>query len=696
MADALELLAPAGAREQLTAAVQNGADAVYLGGKAFSARRFAGNFNEEELVRALDYCHERGVRVYVTFNTLLLDRELQAALDYAGFLYKSGADALIVQDMGLIRILRPNFPDLPLHASTQMGVHDENGLRMCERLGLSRAVLARELSLSRIRELNNANSIEIECFAHGALCTAMSGACLFSSLAGGRSGNRGECAQPCRKPYAIGDAEEAGYPLSLADLCMVSHVDELRAAGVTSLKLEGRMKRPEYVAAMTRAYRMAIDGAQETELFRELALMHGIFDRGESTGYFFGADVPANARGQLFSDETLLEGLRETYRGERRRRPVDGRLELIVGKCAALTLVLDGYQTTARGDIVQAAKKTPDTERYIAQISRLGETPFELRDCAIIMPEPAFISVSALNEMRRQAVEALYGALHSKRAAPVAEMPALLQSEKAGTGEVLAVVPDAPRAAAAFLSGADIVALELRRMDVAQKELLQLQSFRTNGKRLLLQLPAADYTGEEQAAWQDIFQSGLVDGGVAQNAGQSHLIEGERIAGYLCNATNAQAVAQLNEIGFDRVLVSLELNKPQLRDLLKQTGTGLYAYGRAQLMQLWHCPYRREGGCRDCEALGGGFLRDDAGRVFPLDPVRMRSGCLTRVRNCAILDLLDVIGDLPQIGCVALEFTYETPEEIAERVIAARGALCGSRPLRLGDTRGHWTRGLQS
>ncbi len=694
MADALELLSPAGAWEQLTAAVQNGADAVYLGGKSFSARRFAGNFEEEELVRALDYCHERRVQVYVTFNTLLLDRELSAALDYAGFLYEAGADALIVQDMGLIRMVRANFLDLPLHASTQMGVHDENGLKLCAQLGISRAVLARELSLDRIRELKRTSPVEIECFGHGALCTAMSGACLFSSLAGGRSGNRGECAQPCRKPYAVEDGGQ-GYPLSLVDLCMLFHVDELKDAGVTSLKLEGRMKRPEYVAAMTRAYRMAIDGAPESELSKELALMRRIFDRGVDTGYFYGADVPANARGELFSDDAVLDGLRETYRGERRKRLVDGQLELVVGERAALTFFLGGREATVWGDIVQAAKKAPDTQRYIAQIARLGDTPLELRNCALTMPAPAFVSVSALNEMRRQAVEALCDALHVRRKASRTVMPVLPDAGETSAGEVLSVVPDAERAAAAFQAGADIVALESRRMDGAREEFDALQNFRKDGRRLLLQLPAADFAGGEQAAWRDIFQSGLVDGGVAQNAGQSLLIAGERIAGYLCNAANAQAVAQLHELGFDRVLVSLELNKPQLRDLLKQRKTGLYTYGRAQLMQLRHCPYRREDGCRDCGALGGGSLRDEAGRVFSLDPVRMRQGCLTRVRNCAILDLLDVLCELPQIGCAALEFVYETPEEVAERVGAARAALCGASPARRGDTRGHWARGLQ-
>ena len=615
MKHALELLAPAGAWEHMTAAVQNGADAIYLGGKSFSARRFAGNFEEQELQRAFDYCHERGVRAYVTFNTLLLDRELDEALHYAAYLYESGADALIVQDMGLIRMMRHALPDFELHASTQMVMHDENGLALCSRLGLARAVLARELSLERIRELSG-SPVELECFAHGALCTSVSGACLFSSLAGGRSGNRGECAQPCRKPYTV-DGIGEGYPLSLADLCMLFHVDELSDAGIRSIKLEGRMKRPEYVAAMTRAYRMAIDGAQEADLRRELGALQRIFSRGAGTGYFYGADAPANARGELYNDEALLDSLRESYRGEHRKQSVLGRLELCVGEKAQLKLILGDTAVSVQGEAVQTANKAPDEQRYIEQVSRLGDTPFEIGGCEIQMPEPAFVPVSALNALRRDAVEALLSVIRLRRTAPDVQMPSLPDYKSAVEAEILAVVPDEERAEAAFQAGADIVALEPRCATGAMDMLLTLQQYRRAGKRLLLQLPAVDISGREKTGWQELFDSELLDGGVAQNAGQALLIRGERVAGYLCNAVNAQAVAQLRELGFDRVLLSLELNKPQLRDLLKLSGTGLYAYGRAQLMQLWHCPYRRDGNCRNCGLARGGALHDDSGRVFP-------------------------------------------------------------------------------
>lgn len=296
----MELLAPAGNREALYAAIENGADAVYLGGKSFSARQSAENFSDEEIVRALEYAHLKQGKIYVTINTLIDQEEFRAALDYAWNLYSMGVDALIVQDLGFMQALRQLLPGLRLHASTQMTVHNTEGMQFVEGQGIKRAVLARELSLQEIKEIKErARELEIEVFVHGALCFSYSGQCLFSSMVGGRSGNRGRCAQPCRMPYelysldsgkAFHTADAGPYILSPSDLCLIDYLPELQSIGVNSLKIEGRMKRPEYVAVVTRAYREVLDLSSEKDSYRPGPAVRErllkIFNRSFSSGYF--------------------------------------------------------------------------------------------------------------------------------------------------------------------------------------------------------------------------------------------------------------------------------------------------------------------------------------------------------------------------------------------------------------------------
>jgi putative protease len=293
-----ELLAPVGSKEALFAAIENGADALYFGGTLFSARQFAYNFTNEELEQAIDYAHIRGVKAYVTMNTLLKDSELGKAGEYLHFLCNAGADAVIVQDIGILRLLRDQLPALPVHASTQMTIHNIEGVKFLKDLGVKRVVLARELSLDEIARIKSQSSIEIETFIHGALCFSYSGQCLLSSMIGGRSGNRGYCAQPCRKKYRIGEIE--GYLLSPKDLNMSEHIGALMGAGIDSFKIEGRMKRPEYVAGVVRVYRKLIDRAAPGDDFRvtkgEKDTLLQLFNREFTTGYFFG-----NPGGRLMS-----------------------------------------------------------------------------------------------------------------------------------------------------------------------------------------------------------------------------------------------------------------------------------------------------------------------------------------------------------------------------------------------------------
>lgn len=292
----IELLAPAGSIESLYAAVQSGADAVYLGGSKFSARAYASNFDEENMTKAVDYCHLYGVKVYITINTLIKENEIKEALEYAGFLYKIGVDALIIQDVGLAYLVRENFPDFELHASTQMTIHNGEGALLLKNSGFTRIVLSRELSINEIKHISKDLGVETEIFVHGALCICYSGQCLMSSMIGGRSGNRGRCAQPCRLPYTLIDrargSESSAYILSPKDICTIDDVEKLIDSGTSSLKIEGRMKRPEYVAGVVESYRKAIDSVYEGRNFNykeENSKLLKLFNReGFSKAYLLG------------------------------------------------------------------------------------------------------------------------------------------------------------------------------------------------------------------------------------------------------------------------------------------------------------------------------------------------------------------------------------------------------------------------
>ena len=320
----LELLAPAGSMESVTAAVQNGADAVYLGYGDFNARRNAKNFTHEEAAAAVSYCHLRGAKVFLTLNTLLTDRELPGAARVAEEINEMGVDAVIVQDLGVARMLRQVAPDLHLHGSTQMTVHSLDGVKQCADLGMTRAVLSRELSRDQIEYICANAPIEIETFVHGALCMCYSGQCYLSSLIGGRSGNRGLCAQPCRMKYGWGSRADE-YPLSLKDMSLASHLGELEQMGVACLKIEGRMKRPEYVAIVTGVYARALREKREPTA-EEMAQLEAAFSRqGFTQGYFLDRKGPEmfGTRQEEQAPVELYAQARSTYEsGENRKEPV--------------------------------------------------------------------------------------------------------------------------------------------------------------------------------------------------------------------------------------------------------------------------------------------------------------------------------------------------------------------------------------
>ena len=427
---ALELLSPAGSPEALRAAVQSGCGAVYLGWGNFNARRSAKNFSDEEFADAIRYCHLRGVRVFLTLNTLLTDRELPLALDAARTACRLGVDSVLVQDWGLFALLREALPDLPLHASTQMSVFTAGGANEVYGDGCERVVLARECSQADTAAICKACPAEIEIFGHGALCMCYSGQCEMSALIGGRSGNRGTCAQPCRLPYGFNGPAKNTYPLSLKDSCLADRISDMERMDVSCLKLEGRMKRPEYVAAAVAACRKAADGESVPENLLEH--LNAVFSRsGFTDGYLsahrgrimFGTRTKEDVES---ANSAVFAQLHTLYKNEAQRVPVTFTLSAFAGENPRVT-VSDGENeavVTVEDCVCEIAQKLPvNTERWEQQLRKTGGTPYLCEAVQIDTDEKTALPISVLNGLRREALEKLGEQRREKPAVSFKDIP---------------------------------------------------------------------------------------------------------------------------------------------------------------------------------------------------------------------------------------------------------------------------------
>lgn len=418
-----ELLAPAGRFECLEAAINAGADAIYLAGKEFGARASADNFTEEELIKALNLAHVHGKKIYLTLNTLIKEREWNRLEQFIRPYYEHGLDGVIIQDLGLIEYLKESFPKLELHASTQMTVTGKYGAALLKSRGICRVVPARELSLDEIVEIKEETGLEIECFIHGAMCYCYSGQCLFSSYLGGRSGNRGRCAQPCRLNYTVTygnkyvSKDQVQYPLSLKDMCTVSSLDKLIEAGIDSFKIEGRLKSPEYVAGVTSIYRKYIDMYFEKDEIRvdknDLYTLSNLYVRSElGDGYYFrhnGAEMVTKTNPSYCeNDEKLLSSINEKYVKPVKKSKVTGIVTLVPDEAASIILKSGKHFVAVEGDVVLQAMNKPLTEEdVIKQLSKTGDSLFDFEKIEIQMEDNCFMPVKCLNELRRKAFGAL-------------------------------------------------------------------------------------------------------------------------------------------------------------------------------------------------------------------------------------------------------------------------------------------------
>ena len=601
----MEVLAPAGGPEQLRAAVRCGADAVYLGTGNFNARRRAENFGGESLKEAVAYCHGRDVRVFVTVNTLVRDGELgdvYAVLEEIG---ESGADAVILQDLAAADLFRTHLPGIALHASTQMTIHNADGAKAAEKLGFSRVILARELTLEEIRRIREATDIELECFVHGALCMSVSGQCLLSAALGERSGNRGLCAQPCRLDFHAGDRP---YALSLKDACLIPHLRELEAAGVGSLKIEGRLRRPEYVAAAVDACVRALRGEQP-----DLRLLERAFSRSGLTDGYLTGRRDLNMFGSRTEEDkaasaAVLGELAGLYRRELSRVPVTFSLRG-GGEEQTELRVSDGIHTIAvAGEKAEPVRTAAQDTAGI--LGKTGGTPFL---CAGIRSEVGTgWMIPGLSALRRKALDQLLE--ERERTDPILIAGTFVPEagEKRQAEPVLRLrfasrsqIFDAPEAEAIYLPVEELDAELVRRL----------------GKKLIGELPRLIWPGREEGLEQKLtaLKAAGMETVCAGNLGSLRLASrlGFRISGgFDLNIENSRALRVYETLGVRETLLSMEIPMADVRRLGGQIPRGILLYGHMPLMLFRCCPMQGKEGCGSCD--GRRSLRDRQGTGFPV------------------------------------------------------------------------------
>ncbi|MDO4261667.1 MAG: U32 family peptidase [Eubacteriales bacterium] len=747
---ALEILAPAGSLESLKAAVCAGADAVYMGGSRFGARAYADNPEGELLLEAIDHAHLYGVKLYLTVNTLLKERELKEELyDYLRPCVERGVDAVIVQDLGVLRAIRSWFPQLDVHASTQMSLCGAGGVEFLKREGVTRAVLARELSLPEIQRIREETGMELECFVHGALCYCYSGQCLFSSFLGGRSGNRGRCAQPCRLNYeavkAGGEPSGSGASalLSPKDLCALDLLPKIAEAGVYSLKIEGRMKRPEYTAGVVRIYRKYADlylrqgsaGYRVDEKDRRELLL--LFNRdGFSSGYYErhnGREMMALRRAEP-SDrekkayEELIRDLRGRYVEQERPIEISGEIVLRADEPMKLSLRerRTGVEASVEGDCPQQAENRPmETGQVEKQMRKLGGTPYRWESLDIRVEGRLFVPVQALNSLRREGLAALREELlRSAGAAPEHGEPSSgglpekrMETEAAGadrifetrtpgalrelhisveTGEQLDAVlasADRLRSGEGKLPPLTAVYLEAGCLEERIPDLTE--RIRQTGLKTFVLLPPVfrSRTAGRYADREEFWKKAGADGYVIRNLEEYEFLRtagwgGTWILDHNVYTFNSASRRLWRERGIHMQTSPLELNERELKELSSSDSIQI-VYGRCPMMISAGCVQRTLGRCR--RQPGKTALRDRFRKEFPVKNICR--DCYNVIYNSQPTYLLDRMDRVGALGAGACRIMFTTENKDETRAVLA-DAL-GERRLAREFTRGHFTRGVE-
>jgi len=646
-----EILAPVGGKEQLIAAVRSGADAVYLGAKNFNARRNASNFEDFELSETVSYCHARGVKVHVTLNTLVMDSEIPALIEEIKNIAKAGVDAVIVQDLAVAALVKKICPSLEMHASTQMTIHDLSGALAAKDLGFSRAVLSRELSFEEIKYIAENTDIELEAFIHGALCMSMSGCCYLSSVLGGRSGNRGLCAQPCRLDFRFGEKDHA---LSLKDMSHIEYLRRLAEAGVCSFKIEGRMKRPEYVAAAVSACRASLAG--ETP---DIESLRAVFSRqGFTDGYFTGKRTSDmfgfRSHDDVTAADKVLKNLALLYKDEPKKVPLS--MELFISeKSPSLLTVFDGEnKVSVTGGICEKALRAP-TDKALAEryLSKTGGTPFYLEKLDFTAEGEPIIAAGELNEMRRSALSQLMDI--RGKVIPHKINGIDIQNVKKHIAKETNIRIRAEKfEQVSFKNDAEAVILPIAEIE---KHPEAIEIF---GEKLFAELPALVFPFDEEKIKNRL--AALKEKGLChvlcENICTLQLAKecGMEIhGGHGLNILNSIALEEYEKLGLVDATISFELSAPKIRDLGGNIKRGILGYGYLPLMRMRACPLKKAGGCKNCP--GNGKIKDRMGKEFTYLCFEKKFGTLL---NSVPLYVADK--DFSGVDFMTLWFTTENAE----------------------------------
>lgn len=678
-----ELLAPAGSLEILKGVIESGADAVYVGGSMFGARAYANNFTEEELLEAIDFAHLRGVKVYLTVNTLIKNSEFSKLYDYLLVYYKRGLDAVIVQDIGVVKAIHEYFPSLEIHTSTQMTVTGADGVRFLSQFGVTRVVMAREVSLAEMKRIHEETGMELEAFVHGALCYSYSGQCLFSSILGGRSGNRGRCAQPCRLPYTV-EGKKDEYILSLKDMCGIKALDKLHDAGVYSLKIEGRMKQLEYACGVVKYYRSYIDSKKpvsdaDYDRIKALGNRCGFTDR-----YYFdhnGSDMVTYVKPNFVSNAAEPSP-------EKRKLSIEGELVLREGEPGSLTVKRGDVTYKALIEPVSAALKAPlDKKAAIDRINKTGDTDFEFSHIKAQIGENVFVPNGALNKLRRDAISGLCDKLLKKyyrndaRYADMSRLTALpehvVKSDAAhdeAINDYTTICSCMTRAQLDTLIGYECFDVFYLDFDMYDRKTL-IQQFADDvkclikrNKKVYLMLPtifradSSDYFVSIAKELDKVSFEGFVVKNYEELYLTENLFTGKKvILDHNMYTFNDVSKSAFFEHGVSGDTVPLELNSKEIMHR-NNIGSQMIVYGYYPLMTTANCVHKNTKGCDKKQKLI--YLKDRYNKSFAV--CNNCKECYNTIYNSLPTMLTKNIGKLKEAGIRSFRysFTIETPKQI--------------------------------